>query len=253
MTKQQFQKIIWTRYKQNKREFPWRNTRDPYRILVSEIMLQQTQTDRVVPKYKAFLKLFPTFKVLARASTTDVLIAWQGLGYNRRALNLKRAAEKVVSDFKNKLPSTLPELISLPGIGHYTAGALLAFAFDLPSPFIETNIRTVYLHFFFNDKVKVHDKEILKMVENTLPQKNIRDWYYALMDYGVLLKKENGRKNINQRSVHYKKQSTFKGSHREMRSKVLKLLLKNSKVPLRFKAIVQELTKEGFRGTIIPS
>lgn len=255
-----FQKLIWTHYKNNKREFPWRNTRVPYRILVSEIMLQQTQTDRVVPKYKAFLKRFPTFKALASASTQEVLIAWQGLGYNRRALNLKKTAEVVTRDLKGKFPKTHKELTTLPGIGSYTAGAVLAFSFDTASPIIETNIRTVFLHFFFKDKTNVSDKELLTHIEATLPAKDIREWYYALMDYGAYLKKEN--KSINHRSLHFKKQSAFKGSHREKRSKVLKLLLKHPKgdekklfkesglTKADFTIVLKELTKEGFRGTI---
>jgi len=225
-----FQKLIWHNYRKAGRSFPWRETTDPYRILVSEIMLQQTQTDRVVPKYRSWLKKFSTVKKLASASTADVLKEWKGLGYNRRALNLKRAAEVVTKKYNGKLPQTLVELDSLPGIGPYTAGAIMTFAFNEPAVFIETNIRTVFIHFFFKNSKEIHDKDILSLIAKTLDTKNPREWYYALMDYGAMLKKSGLRNNV--KSKHYTKQSPFKGSNREVRSKILTYTLEHSTTKL---------------------
>jgi A/G-specific adenine glycosylase len=222
MNPQQFKKIIWAYYKQNKRNLPWRKTRDPYKILVSEIMLQQTQSYRVEPKYKSFLQKFPTIQALAKASIADVLKEWQGLGYNRRALFLKKCAEKISLEYKGKFPKDLDVLCSLPGIGKATAGDILAFAWNLPTVFIETNIRSVFIHFFFADKDKVSDKEIIPLVEATLDTTNPREWYWALFDYGVLLKKTI---NPNRKSSHYTKQSKFIGSLRQKRAIVLRLIL----------------------------
>src|SRR6185312_9536719 len=219
-----FKHTVWKFYRAHGRgHLPWRQTREPYKILVSEIMLQQTQVERVIPKYKSFLKKFPTARALAKATNKDVLLEWQGLGYNRRALALKRAAEAVVSDFGGKFPQTLEELLTLPGVGRATAGDLLAFAFNKPAIVIETNIRTVFIHHFLRDKKNIPDKQILELIEKTLDKKRPREWYYALMDYGAHLKKTLG--NNATRSKHYKKQSTFKGSNRELRSHILKLIL----------------------------
>jgi A/G-specific adenine glycosylase len=214
-----FQTTIKKYYTVNKRDFPWRKTRDPYRVLVSEIMLQQTQTDRVIPKYENWLKHFPTFESLAQATLQHVLKEWKGLGYNSRALRLQKTAQEVVAKYNGKLPRDYEKILALPGIGPYTAGAIMAFAFNKPFPIIETNIRTVFIHFYFNDHGQVHDKEILELVTKTLDTDNPKDWYYALMDYGVMLKKTIG--NLNIKSKHYTKQSQFKGSHRELRAKIL--------------------------------
>jgi A/G-specific adenine glycosylase len=248
-----FKKIVWAHYKKHGRALPWRETRDAYKILVSEIMLQQTQVDRVLPKYTSFLKKFPTFKKLAAASTADVIREWQGLGYNRRALNLKRAAQAVVTDHSGKLPAVYRELVELPGVGPYTAGALLAFVHDIPHPVIETNIRSVYIHHFFPTK-KVSDKELIEVVAATLDAKNPREWYYALMDYGAHLKKTVG--NVSRASVHYKKQTTFKGSNRELRGMILRELMKGAKTDtqllaatkrplIEMRRALQTLSREG--------
>jgi A/G-specific adenine glycosylase len=186
-------------------------------------MLQQTQTDRVIPKYEAFLKKFPDFPTLAQASLAEVLQMWQGLGYNRRAKYLKQCAEVVVKDHAGKLPMLINELKQLPGIGDYTAAAVAVFAFNRPVAVIETNIRSVYLHHFFPDEDEVSDQQLIALIEQTVDQINPREWYYALMDYGVYLKKTYG--NANRRSKHYTKQSTFEGSDRQIRGKILKLLL----------------------------
>ncbi len=246
-----FQHLIFKHSLTHRRDFPWRKTRDPYAILVSEVMLQQTQAERVTPFFKAFLKTFPTARKSAEAPVSEVLKAWQGLGYNRRALNLKRAAEMIMGEYGGVFPKGLEEIDALPGVGPYTAGAIAVFAFNIPSVFIETNIRTVYLHFFFKGRTGVTDEQILELVERTMPTKekarpprlrhpsstkegrqtqhshilqNVRmsprEWYNALMDYGAMLKSTVGNPNIH--SAHYAKQSRFKGSRRELRGAILR-------------------------------
>lgn len=218
-----FRHIVCSHYRRHGRALSWRNTHDPYAILVSEIMLQQTQVDRVAGKYESFLAAFPDFESLAASPLDAVLAAWQGLGYNRRALNLKRCAEAVMAEHGGTLPSSITELEKLPGIGHYTARAVAAFAFAVPSAFIETNIRTVFIHHFFHGQEKVHDREIRPLVQGTLDDENPRQWYYALMDYGSHLKKLHG--NPSRRSAHHGIQSRFSGSNRELRSLILKAIL----------------------------
>jgi A/G-specific adenine glycosylase len=235
---------------------PWRETQNPYHILVSEIMLQQTQVERVLGKYPEFLARFPDFETLAQASWPEVYAAWQGLGYNRRALALKRLAQAVVEDWGGALPQGEGELRSLPGIGPATAGALLAFAFQQPAVFIETNIRRVFLHFFFSDREGVADREILPLVAETLDRERVRVWYYALMDYGAALRAAGP--NPNRRSAHYSRQSPFTGSNREVRSRILRTLLAASALPVgelhvtlglsaaRVQTALKQLLAEGF-------
>ena len=232
-----FQNIIYRHYHENPRKLEWRMTANPYRILVSEIMLQQTQVERVSAKYKEFIKTFPSFKSLEGSSLRDILEAWQGMGYNRRAVALKKIAETVISDFRGRLPSSEDELIKLPGIGKYTASAILAFAFNKPTVLIETNIRRVFIHFFFKERALVRDSEILPLVEKTLDRSNAREWYYALMDFGVMLKTKT--ENPNKRSAHYRKQSPFQGSNRQVRGMMLRLLL--MKPDITEKEIIREL------------
>ncbi len=219
----EFQQRVWNYYKTHKRSFPWRETTDPYAIIVSELMLQQTQTDRVVPKYLAFLEEFPTVEVLAKASLTDVLKLWQGLGYNRRALYLMKLAQKVVLEHGGKVPNSIEELDALPGIGYATACAVYTYSYNLPSVFIETNIRTVFIHHFFADRTEITDREIEPLVAATVAPEQPREWYYALMDYGVMLKKT--LPNPGRKSAHYSKQSSFLGSDRKIRGEIVRLLL----------------------------
>lgn len=217
-----FQKVVLEYYATYGRHtLPWRKTKNPYRILVSEIMLQQTQVERVIPKYRAFLTTFPTVEALAKASLKDVLILWQGLGYNRRAKLLHECARAIVHTQGGKFPKTHAGLVALPGIGHYTAGAVMAFAYNKPVPIIETNIRTVMIHHYFKNKETVSDAEIMKVVSRTLPL-DVRTWYAALMDYGTHLKKAVG--NISRKSTSYTKQSTFKGSRRQLRGAIIRAL-----------------------------
>ena len=201
-------------YQHHRRELPWRTTTDPYRILVSEMMLQQTQVDRVIPKYLNFILLFPDFSTLAGASLKDVLCAWQGLGYNRRAQALHTIAHHVTDTCCGTLPSTVEELTKFPGIGKATASAILVYAHNVPLVFIETNIRRVFIHFFFQDSHNIPDNHIEPLVAATIWKENPRDWYNSLMDYGSLLK--NRVPNPNVRSSVYQKQSPFQGSDRQL-------------------------------------
>ena len=260
MKKAQFKKKIYSYYKNSGRDFPWRRTKDPYLILVSEIMLQQTQAGkRTEEKYKAFMKRFPDFETLARAPLRDVLEQWQGLGYNRRAKALHELAKIVVVDYKGVFPRTEEELVKLPGVGPYTAGAVCAFAFNKKVTFIETNIRTVFIHFFFNKTSrKISDSEILELVEETLPRNGLRQWYQALMDYGAMLKLKYP--NSNYRSKHYVKQSRFEGSNRQLRGQILRLFLVEKKLtqtqvtnklkvtPQHASRVLRDLENEGFLG-----
>lgn len=230
MTKREreFIAAVWSHYeREGRHDLPWREPADkrgnfdPYRIHVSEIMLQQTQVPRVLLKYDEFLKKFPTVRALAEATLADVLRVWQGLGYNRRAKLLRECAQTLVRDHRNTYLNTYEGLRTLPGIGPYTAGAIMAFAHNEPVAFIETNIRTVYLHHFFRGEDQVPDTKIMSYIERTLDRERPREWYYALMDYGAHLKRTIG--NQNARSRHYAKQSKFKGSDREIRGAILRM------------------------------
>ncbi len=222
----EFQSMLLDFYRQEGRSFPWRETRDPYAILVSELMLQQTQTERVVPKYLAWLEAFPTAADLAAAPFPQVLAAWSGLGYNRRAGYLQAACRQVMEELGGVFPSTAKELRRLRGVGAYTAGAVAAFAFNSPEVFIETNIRSVYLFFFFPAEKtggqKVADAQLMPLVQATLYRQDPRRWYYALMDYGARLKKSTA--NPNRRSRHYSRQSRFEGSLRQARGAIVRQL-----------------------------
>jgi len=252
----QFQKIILSFYNHEGRDMPWRHTTNPYHILVSEIMLQQTQVDRVNKKYPEFINAFPTYANLADAPLHQVLAVWQGMGYNRRAIALQACARKVLMEYNGILPSDAEVLETLPGIGHATACSIAAFAFNRPVVFIETNIRRVFIHFFFNDRSSVRDREILPFAEQALYRKNPRVWYWALMDYGSALK--NAIPNPNRKSAHYTKQATFKGSDRQIRGIVIKSLLKAPEQdeqelvetiphdPARVHKIIEGLVAEGF-------
>jgi A/G-specific adenine glycosylase len=223
-----FQDTVWQYYRAHGRhDLPWRRperngTPDPYKVLVSEIMLQQTQVPRVIAKFTEFVRQFPSFEALAEAPLAEVLRAWSGLGYNRRAKFLWQAAGLIVRNYGGELPRASVDLIVLPGIGTNTAGALLAYAYNQPVVFIETNIRTVFIHHFFADATDgVHDRDIADLVAATLPD-NPREWYWALMDYGTHLKQTVG--NLSRASAHYTVQSRFEGSRRQIRGQVLKQL-----------------------------
>ncbi len=219
---QEFKELVWSFARDNTRVMPWRSRPEAYEVLVSEIMLQQTQVGRVIPKFKSFISCFPDIKILAQAPLSEVLVAWSGLGYNRRAKFLHAAAIKIMTEFDGNIPVTKNELVMLPGVGENTAGAILAYAFNQPAVFVETNIRSVYFQHFFSSQAQVSDKELRAKVELTLDREHPRQWYWALMDYGAYLKK-NGAAGLS-RSSHYKKQTPLKGSTREMRGRIIKSL-----------------------------
>jgi A/G-specific adenine glycosylase len=253
MTK--FKATVWSFYRKNRREMAWRNTTDPYHILVSEVMLQQTQVARVAVKYPEFLAAFPDVATLAQASINNVYKVWQGMGYNRRALFLKRAAEMVMNNYGGVFPDDPQLLVKLPGIGVATAGSIAAFAWNKPTVFIETNIRRVFIHHFFAGQEDVSDNIIHPLVEEAVDREHPREWYYALMDYGTYLSKTEG--NANRRSAHYTKQSKFEGSNRQVRSAVLRALSAKSQSATsllkilsfdkeKIEANLEALQKEGF-------
>lgn len=251
-----FRRRLYRFFHDQGRQLPWRATTDPYHILVSEIMLQQTQVERVALKYEPFIHAFPDVWSLAQAPLRDIMAAWQGLGYNRRALALQGIARRLVAEFDGSLPDSIDTLRTFPGIGEATAGALAAFAFNQPVVFIETNIRRVFLHCFFPGQNGVRDREILPLVEQTLDRQQPRPWYYALMDYGTMLKRV--APNPNRRSAHHQRQAPFADSDRQIRGLILKALLESpalsveelsqavGKNPARTIGIVHTLIKEGF-------
>jgi len=249
-----FQHSIWNFYALHKRDFAWRHVSDPYQVVVSEIMLQQTQTYRVQPKFDQFIDIFPTFTALAESSLAQVLTVWQGLGYNRRAKFLHQLAQMVVREYGGVVPSEPALLQTLPGIGKATASSIVAFAFNKPTVFIETNIRAVFIHSFFHDCQAVHDNELLPLVAATVDQCNPREWYYALMDYGVYLKKMNP--NPSRNSKHHVVQSKFEGSDRQIRGMIVRTILERGalekehliavldKDPYRVRTIIDQLCQE---------
>jgi A/G-specific adenine glycosylase len=222
MTDGEFQELIWEKGRELHRGMPWRDDTRPYYVLVSELMLQQTQVDRVIPKFNAFIARFPDEKSLASASLADVLTLWSGLGYNRRAKFLHESAKKIMIQFDGSFPQSMSDILSLPGVGPGTAGAIMTYAFNQLIPFIETNVRSVYFHHFFDDGDKVSDAQLLPIIKRTLDNDHPREFYWAVMDYGTWLKK-NGAGRITQ-SKHYKKQSPLKGSVRELRGIIIKQL-----------------------------
>lgn len=239
-----FRQFVYDFYEAHKRSFPWRDNVSDYGVFISEIMLQQTQAPRVVEKYVSFIKRFPSFDILASASLREVLEEWQGLGYNRRAKMLKEAAEVVVQHHKGALPQDIEALDALPGIGYATACSISAFAFNKPVGFIETNIRSVFLHTFFFGKEAVSDADLMPLINAAIDLEHPREWYSALMDYGTFLKKEG---NPSKASKHYTKQSSFKNSTRELRGKILRTLLQQ---PLSLDELTVLLVDERLNGVL---
>lgn len=225
MRASEFQEIVWQKGRELYRDMPWRQDTRPYYVMVSEIMLQQTQVERVKVKFAEFIRLFPDIQRLAAASLAEVLAVWSGLGYNRRAKYLHEAAKQVVARYDGQIPSNLTELTSLPGIGINTAGAIMAYSFNQPVVFIETNIRTVMFRHFFADHQEVSDSVIRDRLQEVIDRENPREFYWALMDYGTFLKRNSGGQL--EKSKHYKKQAPLKGSLREVRGMILKALVVN--------------------------
>lgn len=218
-----FRELIREQGRLHRRDLPWRYIEDPYAVLVSEVMLQQTQVKRVLDYWPRFLALFPTIDALAAAGISDVLEQWQGLGYNRRALALKRCADICAAEHGGRLPQTADELVKLPGIGPATAAGVVAFALDRPALYLETNVRTVFLHELFPGEEGVKDAALIPLVELACPVDGVRDWYYALLDYGAHLKAT--LPNPSRRSAHHTRQSAFEGSRRQKRAELVRIVL----------------------------
>jgi A/G-specific adenine glycosylase len=251
-----FAGVVWDFYnKAGRHDLPWRKTRDPYRILVSEVMLQQTQVERVIPYYERFLRAFPSVEALAASPLSSVLRAWQGLGYNRRAKMLHEAAKQVAKEYGGVFPKSAKELEALRGVGPYTARAVAAFAFNKDGVVIETNIRAAVIHHFFPKKKTVSDKDIEAVLATVLPKGRAREWYSALMDYGAALKRSGIKTNMRMKG--YKKQSRFDGSYRQARGAILRTLaagalpadtlalLLGREREAQMKGALASLTKEG--------
>ena len=248
-----FRALVLARGRELYRDLPWRRTRDPYAIWISEVMLQQTQTTRVDGRWQRWLERFPTVDALAAADAADVLDEWQGLGYNRRALSVLRAAQ-AVSAAGGMMPAETAALEALPGIGPATAAGIRAFAFDLPGVYLETNVRTVFLHELYPNAESVPDRELVPLVRDTCPpnasdpEDDPRTWYYALLDYGAYLKRTVP--NPSRRSRGHTRQSRFEGSHRQKRAELLRVLLAHrgdGAGGADFETIFQELVSSELR------
>ncbi|MDO4183133.1 MAG: adenine glycosylase [Coriobacteriia bacterium] len=266
LSRAQFADTVWRQGAAHYRDLPWRNVDDPYAVLVSEVMLQQTQVKRVLQYWPRWMRSFPTVDALAAASVEDVLSAWQGLGYNRRGLALKRLADECAAGRGGCLPETADELQKLPGVGPATAGGVVAFAYNRPAVYIETNVRSVFLHCMFPQEEGVTDKQLVPLVKDVCPQDNPRAWYYALLDFGAWLKSQGV--NPSRRSAHYAKQSAFEGSRRQKRAFILRAVLDDPGIaadavlaqlnaaefaagrgevdPQLFASVVNDLVREGF-------
>lgn len=236
-------------------DLPWRKTHDAYKVLVSEVMLQQTQVSRVLEKYAEFLTVFPTVYVLAHAKLFDVLKVWSGLGYNRRGKYLHDAAKMIVNEFRGDIKAATEG--KLPGVGPYTRAAVRIFAYDEPHTLIETNIRAAFIHHFFSShKIrysvkdgKVRDGELIPYIERAAAGQDPREWHWALMDYGAYVKKLH--KNPARKSAHYTRQSKFDGSLRQVRGSIMRQLQKGPRETFqghewpRIKEALTALEKDG--------
>lgn len=231
-----FQKKIFTWWTHHRRDLPWRRTRDPYRIMVSEVMLQQTQVLRVLPKYAEFIEAFPTVNALAQATPADVLRIWKGMGYNRRALYLHKAARIIVEKFHNQLPISEQLLSKLPGLGTYTARAILVFAYKQNVSLVDTNIRQIITHFFFND-VSQKESIIEAVARQLIPSGKSWEWHQALMDYGAM-----ELKNVNFKLKTFKKiAKPFRESNRYFRGRIIDRLREGD---ITQKKLTQEFEKK---------
>lgn len=253
-----FIKQVENHAKGNYRHMPWRVSEsdgsfDPYKILVSEMMLQQTQVKRATPKYEEFIREFDNIATLSQQPLSKVLKVWSGLGYNRRAKFLWQSAQIIQKQYGGTVPSEPEQLEKLPGIGKNTAAAVCVYCFNTPHVFIETNIRTVYLHHFFKNETGVSDKQLMPLIQKTINIDSPRQWFWALMDYGAYIKQEH--KNPSRRSYHYTKQSKFEGSRRQLRANVIKSLLSRPMMykqiqslypDVRLQGVLEDLAQEGF-------
>ena len=219
---QEFQKKVFSFYQKNKRDLPWRKTTDPYKILLSELMLQQTQVNRVILYYEKWIARWPAIDALASASLAEVLQAWMGLGYNTRAINLHKAARKIVTEFDNDVLEAMKQYKEIPGAGRYTSQAVQIFSTNADLVTIDTNIRRIFIKEFHLPE-EVSDKELWRLAEQCLPKGKSRKWHNALMDYGALhlTSQKTGIKPKTQ-------QSRFEGSDRQIRARILRCLLNDT-------------------------
>ena len=229
-----FQKMIMSWWKENRRNLPWRNNPSPYKVLVSEIMLQQTQVSRVIPKFLEFLNEFPTLEHLASANTKHLLTVWSGLGYNRRALWLKEAAGEIVK--RKRFPEEVDELRELKGIGSYTSRSILIFAFNRNLAAVDTNIRRIFIALGFANE-DASEKELQEIADALLLKGRSSDWHNALMDYGstVLTSSSTGIEPTS-------KQSRFTGSARKVRGRIVRMLTQSES--LSIDEIISQLSEK---------
>lgn len=216
-----FQRKVFTFYENHKRKLPWRTTHDPYKILLSELMLQQTQVNRVITYYRAWIQKWPTIRHLATASRYEVLQAWMGLGYNTRAINLQKAAKRIVTEFEGNIIQAMEHCERIPGVGRYTSQAVLIFATNANRVTVDTNIRRIFIH-EFNLPENISDKTLWELAERCLPKGRSRDWHNALMDYGAL--------HLTSQKTGIKpktRQPRFEGSDRQLRAHIIRMLLQN--------------------------
>lgn len=255
MSIEEFNSTLKFFYTEHKRNLSWREQIVPYHVVLTEIMLQQTQVPRVQQKFPEFISVFPNFKSLAEAPLSKLLAVWQGMGYNRRVKYLQEIATIIHEKYKDIVPQDPDLLDEMPGIGYATARSIVTYIYNIPEIFIETNVRRVFIHHFFEDQNAISDNRIYPLVEKAIDKKNPREWYYAVMDYGTFLAKNIP--NPNRKSKHYTKQSKFEGSNRQIRGSILKSLLNKSQsreelaMDLGFEmdrvySVLRELEKEGF-------
>ena len=242
-----FRQMVLERGADLYRDLPWRRSRDPYEVWISEVMLQQTQVSRVDGRWQRWLSRFPSIGALADAEAAEVLDEWQGLGYNRRALSVWNAARQV-AEAGGAMPSEVSRLVALPGIGPATAAGIRAFAFNLPGVYLETNVRTVFLHELFPEAEGVPDRVLVPLVEACCPPNaddphdDPRTWYFALLDYGAWLKRSVP--NPSRRSAGHVRQSRFDGSHRQKRAMAVRVLLARGADGVTAESLSKELTKQ---------
>ncbi|ERP38769.1 endonuclease III family protein [Chitinivibrio alkaliphilus] len=257
MTPEELQSKIYTYYDTfGRHDLPWRVERSPFTAFLSEVMLQQTQVPRVCEKFHLFRNRFASFAELAAAPQGEIVTLWQGLGYNRRALFLHRAAQRITTTFGGALPTEDSDLRSLPGIGPATAASLQVYAHNRPVAFIETNVRAVFIHHFFPGKTSISDETLHPLVADCLDKTNPYRWYSALMDYGTMLKRTE--KNPARNSAHHVRQSPFAGSRRAVRGAILREISRAGEKGCsvetltslvedpRRDAVLQQLCDEGF-------
>ncbi|MFW9798287.1 MAG: Fe-S cluster assembly protein HesB [Candidatus Thorarchaeota archaeon] len=220
-----FQNMIMGWWTDNARDLPWRLDPSPYNVLVSEIMLQQTQVSRVVPKFIEFKKEFPTVESLADAKTKHLLKIWSGLGYNRRAIWLKEAARQIVQ--RGGFPQSAEELRKLKGVGPYTSRSILIFAFNKDLAAVDTNIRRVLIASGFADET-MSDMQVQQVADRVLLKGRSSDWHNALMDYGSQVL-TSGSTGISPKSS----QSCYEGSTRQVRGEIVKILTSSDTMEFR--------------------